>query len=149
PVQPPAAGPPAAGGPLAVTSAHAGSFAQGDAADRYTLTVGNTSSKPTQGTVTVVDTLPTGITGTRLTGDGWTCSLQPATLPGPSNTFEQLLTCSRSDPLAAGAAYPPITLSVAVANDARPTLTNTVTASGGGATPASATATDPTTVVQK
>jgi len=38
---------------------------------------------------------------------------------------------SRSDPLAIGASYPPITITVNVAEDAPATVTNQVTASGG------------------
>jgi uncharacterized repeat protein (TIGR01451 family) len=137
-------------GLLAVTSTHAGSFAQGDEADRYTLTVRNTSAtRATQGTVTVADTLPAGLSATRMTGDGWSCSLQLAALPGPLNSSEPLPSCSRSDALAAGAAYPPITLTAAIEDGAQPSLTNTVTVAGGGPAPASTTATDQTAVQQR
>ena len=45
---------------LTITTSHAGTFTQGDAADTYTITVGNDGSLPTSGTVTVTDILPTG-----------------------------------------------------------------------------------------
>jgi hypothetical protein len=96
--------------------------------------------------VTVVDALPPGLTATRLTGAGWKCGLQPAVLPNETNTFEPLNACSRSDALAPGAAYPPITLTAAVDGGAQRSLTNTVTVTGGGDAPASATATDATIV---
>src|SRR5437667_41042 len=46
--------------------------------------------------------------------------------PGPT------VNCSRSDPLAAGAAYPSITVTVHVAPNAAPSLINTSLVSGGG-----------------
>ena len=136
-------------GLLTVRSAHAGAFAQGDAGDRYTLTVRNTGAQPTQGTVTVTDTLPAGLVATRMTGEGWSCSLQAVTLPTPANLFEPLNACARADALAPGASYPPITLTVAVADGARPELSNTVTVDGGGPTPASMTATERTPIEQR
>src|SRR5205085_1610365 len=88
-------------------------------------------------TVTVTDTLPVGMTLTSASGTGWMCA------PGPT------VNCSRSDPLAAGAAYPSITVTVDVAANAAPSLINTAIVSGGGdTTPGNNTATDPTTVTQ-
>jgi exo-1,4-beta-D-glucosaminidase len=137
-------------GVLAVTSAHSGGFAQGDAAGRYTLTVRNTSATTAaQGPVTVTDSLPPGISATRMTGDGWSCSLQPAAPAGPLNSSEPLATCGRSDALTAGASYPPIALTVAVEDGAQPSLTNSVTVAWGGPGPASMTATDQTAVAQR
>ena len=125
---------------LSVTSTHSGAFAQGDAADSYTLTVSNAAAAgPAAGLVTVTDSLPAGLTPTGMTGDGWTCTLAPATLPGTPNTFEPVPTCYRLGSLAPGASYPPITLTVAVANDTEPAVTNAVAVSGGGAPDAAAT----------
>ena len=146
----PAAAPPASGNPPALTAAssHSGSFAQGDAADSYTLKVSSAASGgPTSGTVTVTDTLPAGLSPARMTGPGWSCSLAAPSLPGSVNLFEPAPACTRSDMLAAGSSYPPITLTVATADNTQPAVTNTVTVSGGGsANPASAT--DATTVRQ-
>lgn len=50
-------------------------------------------------------------------GDGWTCIGT---------------TCTRSDVLAPGAAYPAIRITVNVANSAAATLANAVTVTGGG-----------------
>ncbi len=138
-----------------MTSTHPGSFRQGDSADAYTLTVSSAATGgPSTGTVTVADTLPPGLTPVEMTGDGWTCSLAPVTLPptssgrnAPPNTYEPRPACQRSDPLAPGSAYPPVTLRVAVANNAQPSVTNTATASGGGAAQ-SGTGTDPTVIGQ-
>ncbi|HUN36747.1 MAG TPA: hypothetical protein VMU95_32530 [Trebonia sp.] len=152
---PPAATPSANPAALAVTSAHAGTFRQGDTADAYTLTVSNAANAgPATGAVTVTDTLPPGLTPVEMTGNGWTCSLAPVTLPptgsgrnAPPNTYEPQPACQRSDPLPAGSAYPPITLRVAVANNTQPSITNAASVSGGGAAQA-ATGTDPTTIGQ-
>jgi len=104
---------------LAITTTHSGSFTQGDTADTYTITVTNVGSAASSGTVTVVDTLPTGLTATAISGTGWTTNLAT-------------LTCTRSDALLAGAGYPAITVTVKVATNAAATVTNTVTVSGGG-----------------
>ena len=54
-----------------------------------------------------------------MAGTGWTCALPT-------------LSCSRSDVLASGAAYPAVTLTVQVADDAGTPLTNQAQVSGGG-----------------
>jgi len=93
--------------------------------------VGNTASS---GTVTVSDALPAGLTATDISGIGWTANLGS-------------LTCTRSDALAVGAAYPPITLTVNVSSNASASVTNTATVSGGGeSNPANNTAGDLTAI---
>jgi len=104
---------------LTITKTHAGTFTQGDTGRTYTISVKNSGLAPTSGTVTVTDTLPAGLTATALTGSGWSCTLGT-------------LTCTRSDVLAAGEIWPPIFITVTVANDAPFSVTNTVTVSGGG-----------------
>lgn len=107
---------------LAITKTHSGTFVQGGQAT-FTLGVSNVGPVASQGTVTVSDTLPAGLTFASATGSGWTCT--------GSATF----TCTRSDVLAAGAAYPPITLTVNVTDTAPATVANTATVSGGGDSP--------------
>ncbi len=104
---------------LTVASTHSGTFKQGDTADTYTITVTNAGLGPISGTVSLVDTLPTGLTATAMSGTGWTVNLST-------------LTATRSDALAAGSSYPAITLTVSVAANAPTSLTNTATVSGGG-----------------
>jgi hypothetical protein len=105
---------------LTVSSSHSGSFRQGDTGDVYSLTVTNIGDRPTSGaTVALTEVLPFGLTATAISGTGWTCTLQT-------------LICSRSDALAAGASYLPVTLTVNVANNAPPTAANTVFVAGGG-----------------
>jgi len=106
---------------LAITKTHTGNFTQGDAADSYIISVANVGSLPSSGAVTVTDTLPAGLTASDMSGDGWTADLNS-------------LTCTRSDALSAGASYPFITLTVAVATNAPASVTNIATVSGGGDT---------------
>ena len=90
----------------------------------YTLTVSNSGAgASTSGTVTVTDNLPTGLTLVSMAGSGWTCA---------SNS------CTPSDGLAAGASYPPITVTVNVAANAVLPLVNQASVSGGGSSSASA-----------
>jgi uncharacterized repeat protein (TIGR01451 family) len=148
--------PPPAAPSLAVTSTHSGSFAQGDASDSYRLSVSNAATAgPASGMVTVTDTLPAGLTPVEMAGQGWTCSLAPAVYVVTStsrrgsvpNTYEPQATCFRFGALAPGSSYPPITLHVAVANNTQPSVTNQVTATGGGAS-GPATGSDTTAVTQ-
>ena len=124
----------AAGPDLAITAAHTGNFTQGDTGDLYTITVTNVSATASSGTVTVVDSLPAGLTATAISGAGWTTNLTT-------------LTCTRADALPAGSSYPAITVTVKVATNALANVTNTATVSGGGDTnSANNTASDPTTI---
>jgi uncharacterized repeat protein (TIGR01451 family) len=130
--------PPAAGN-LAIALSHTGNFHQGDAADAYTVNVSNSGPGLTAGTVTVTDTLPTGLAPTAAdsgTINGWTVSASG-----------QTVTATRNDALAADSSYPALTITVSVADDAPANVTNMATVSGGGAA-APASASDPTTIIQ-
>src|SRR3954469_7858125 len=130
---------------LTISAAHAGpTFLRATApnttvyAGTLTLTVANRGPDPTDGTaVTVTDTLPAGLSAlinnpgvsagpNAASGPGWTCTA---------------LRCTRADVLAAGASYPPITITVAVASNAAATVTNTAALTGG------ATVSEPSPVV--
>ena len=111
---------------LNITKTHSDPFTQGDSGDTYTITVGNSGNGSTTSAVTVTDTLPAGLTATGFAGTGWTgCTATPVV--GPNS-----LTCTRSNVLTAGSAYPPITLTVSVAANAAAQVTNTAMVSGGG-----------------
>jgi uncharacterized protein (TIGR03437 family) len=120
---------------LSITKSHTGTFAAGESG-AYTIAVANAGAAgPTNGSVTVTDTLPTGLTATGASGNGWTCSVGPT------------VTCTRSDALSPGSSYPAITLTVNVASNAPASLTNTATVTGGGdTTPANNSASDPTSI---
>jgi hypothetical protein len=118
---------------LTISKSHVGSFSIGDTGDTYTVTVSNTAGAgPTNGTVTVTDAIPSGLTLESMAGTGWTCA-------AGSNV------CTRSDVLTAGASYPAITVTVDVSSEATSPQVNSVTVSGGNS--ASATATDPTVIL--
>ncbi len=119
---------------LTVTKSHSGSFSQGQSGAQFSITVTNSGTGATVGTVSLVDSLPSSLTATAMTGTGWSCSIST-------------LVCTRSDALAGGASYPVITLTVNVAGNAPPTVTNTVVVSGGSETnTANDTATDVATI---
>lgn len=120
---------------LSIAKSHAGNFSVGQTGATYTIAVSNVGRGPTSGTVTVVDTLPSGLTATAISGTGWACTLGT-------------LTCTRTDAVAAGSSYPSIALAVNVAANAPSQVTNTASVSGGGDTNvANNTANDPTNVL--
>lgn len=98
---------------VAVTKRHTPDFVIGTPAT-YVIEVRNAGDAPTVGEVRVTDTLPAGLTFGAVTAPGWTCTAPP------------VLTCTRSDPLAPGADYPPIELAVTPLLGAG-ALSNTVT----------------------
>jgi hypothetical protein len=105
---------------MGLTCNHASPFKQGDVGT-YTIVVSIPPGSPTTGLVKVVDTVSSGLQLAGMAGTGWSCA---------SNT------CTRSDSLAAGGSYPPITVTVNIQVGAANPQINTVTVSGGGARPA-------------
>lgn len=108
---------------LVVTKSHTGNFAVG-VNGQYTLTASNIGLVATTAAVTVVDTLPSGLTFVSATGTNWTC-----TYAAPR------VTCvlATAAPIAANDSAAPIVLTVtptAAAASASPVL-NTATVSGG------------------
>ena len=104
---------------LTIAKSHVGIFHHGDNADSYTVNVTNVGAGPTTGTVTVTDTLPTGLAPTGAdsgTANGWSLS-----------TSGQTITATRGDALAAGQSYPALILTVSVAGNAPSSVTNTAT----------------------
>lgn len=101
---------------LSVASSHTGSFTQGQTGATYTVTVSNKGTGSTSGTVTLAETIPSGLTLVSMTGSGWTCN---------SNT------CTNSGVLAGGASYSAVTVTVNVALTAPGQVTNSVKVSGG------------------
>ena len=125
---------------LRVSKSHPGNFVVGSNGV-YTITVDNTlGTAPTSGTITVTDTLPTGLTFVSATGATWACVSAPP-----------VVTCTSNAVIAAGAASAnPITLTVAVASTAVPAVTNSVAVAGGNepaANNGNNSAFDPTNVV--
>jgi uncharacterized repeat protein (TIGR01451 family)/fimbrial isopeptide formation D2 family protein len=96
---------------------------QGQTGVQYTLTVSNAGGAAiTAGnTVTVVDAPTANLTITAMSGPGWTCTVASAT-------------CTRTDALAAGAAYSPITVTGTVAASAVASFVNSSTVAVAGQT---------------
>ncbi len=122
---------------LSIAKSHAGDFTVG-VDGVYTIDIANAGPSNVAGTVTVTDTLPVGLTYVSATGTGWTCG-----------AAGQVVTCTMPGPLNAGTSAPPLTLTVAVTDAARPSVTNTatVTAETTDDNAANDTASDPTTVL--
>ncbi len=96
-------------------------FSQGGTG-AFVLTASNIGGVPTTAAVSVMDTLPSGLTPISASGPGWTCRING-----------QTVTCDRSDALAGGGtSYLPIALSVNIAANAPLTLTDNAVVSGGG-----------------
>lgn len=126
---------------MSISKSHTGSFTQGDTADTYTITVTNNGPGSTAGTMTLADTLPTGLSVVSMsetahsgggTGSDWSCT-------GAS--------CTRTSSMASGESDT-ITLTVSVGYNAAVgtnSVTNSVQVSGGGISQTQ-TATDPTTI---
>lgn len=98
---------------LTIAKTHVGTFTQGQTGAQYSIVVSNPRlpAIAAGSTITVTDTLPSGLTATALSGTGWACTLGTRS-------------CTRSDALAGGASYPAITVTVTVAIDAASTVTN-------------------------
>ena len=110
---------------LQMSKTSTSTFVVGSSAS-FTLTPNNSAgSAATTGVVTVTDTLPSGLTyvATGSGGAGWTCSVS-----------SQVVTCTTSAVIAAGATGIAITVNVAVNSTAVPSVTNVASVSGGGET---------------
>jgi uncharacterized repeat protein (TIGR01451 family) len=94
-------------------------FTQSDSGDTFTITVSNAGASATSGVVTVQDFLPPSLVATAMAGSGWSCNVGTTT-------------CTRASVLAAGASYPPITVTVDVAFNAPIQIINAATVAGGG-----------------
>jgi uncharacterized repeat protein (TIGR01451 family) len=123
---------------LTIVLSHVGTFLPGDRNDTYTILVSNVGAAPTNGsTVTVTDTLPTGLSPTAAdngTVNGWTVS-----------SSGQMVTATRNDVLNSGSSYPALMITVSVAQNIAPVVINMATVAGGGEIDtANDTASDPT-----
>lgn len=111
---------------LAISKTHSPtSFAAGSATGYFTITPSNVGSLATSGTISVVDTLPAGLTVAQTpTGSGWSCAGAVG-----ATTF----TCTTTAVIAAGGTGAPIIVRVAVASGLEgQILTNIAVISGGG-----------------
>src|SRR5215472_15946148 len=82
----------------------------------YTMIISNTGTAATStANVNVADALPVGLVATGVSGAGWNCSFSSA-----------VANCNRSDALAPGSSYPPLTVTVRITGEVRPITINTV-----------------------
>jgi uncharacterized repeat protein (TIGR01451 family) len=120
---------------LSILKSHTGNLAVG-ANGVYTLAVTNVGNGSTTGTITITDTLPTGLAYVSGSGSGWSCSASG-----------QDVTCTNPGPLAAGGSSS-ITLTVSVGPAAMPSVINTATVTTAGDTNSeNNSSSNPTTVV--
>ncbi len=99
---------------LSIVKMHVGNFIIGSTGT-YTLVVNNVGSDSATGQVTVIDNLPTGLTPTQASGDGWKCTISA-----------QLVSCihPNSDGIPGLTSLPPILVQVNVGQQAAPQVTN-------------------------
>jgi uncharacterized repeat protein (TIGR01451 family) len=91
-----------------------GTFAAGETGS-YRISVANQGTVTAAPPISVADRLPPGFSLVGVSGDGWTCA-----------AAGQVITCTTGSALAAGAALPPLDLTVAVGARVPPTVTNRV-----------------------
>jgi uncharacterized repeat protein (TIGR01451 family) len=107
---------------LTISKAFSGTVLPGEVVT-YALTVSNIGRAASRGAVTVTDPMPDMISFSSVEGDGWNCApLDPA--------IE--VTCTRTDGLAPGAAYPPIIVTGTIIDLIPGGFINTSIVGGGG-----------------
>lgn len=129
---------------LTIAKSHTGNFTIGSLGN-YTITVGNSGTAATSGTITITDSLPTGLTvsnGTKTLGGAnaanWTCI-----------AASNVITCTSSTVIPVGGSSV-FSFNVSVGSAAGTGVTNTATVSGGNeptVNNGNNTASDPTNVV--
>ncbi len=104
---------------LTVAKTHSpASFTVGDASDQIPITVSNIGPGASSGTITVTDTLPTGLTFVNSTTAGWSCS--------SGNPNAQTVKCTSTSVINAVNGTSQVVLNVSVANSTSTPLTNNV-----------------------
>lgn len=108
--------------PLQISASHSPShFVQGQKGDTLTLSVANQSNDLTDGSpLAVIDLIPSALSPTSASGQGWACKVKTT------------VRCRRTDVLTPHSSYPPIRITVNVASDAAPAITNTAHVVGHG-----------------
>lgn len=125
---------------LVIAKTHTGTPVAGGQVT-YDLSIRNAGPSRSPATITVVDTLPAGMSFTGSAGAGWSCS-----------AAGQVVTCDLGSSLGAGATAPTLSITADIASDAGPaTLTNTATVTGPlpDPTPDNNSASDPTDIVDR
>lgn len=127
-------------------------FKGGDTADAYTLIVRNDGSAPTSdaSSVTVTDTLPPGVTATKVAshGEGANGTGSPRyTMACPAGPLTGQVTCTYEEDASKGPILPGativLTITVSIPSGTQTLEANSATVSGGGAASASTEVTTP------
>ncbi|MBS1807602.1 MAG: DUF11 domain-containing protein [Acidobacteria bacterium] len=132
---------------LTIAKTHTGNFPSGGTGN-YTLTVSNSGTGASAGTITVTDSLPTGllinsgaagaVTLSGTNAAAWSCT--------SNTTSPQTITCTSSTAIAVSGTSS-FSFTVSVAGNATSGITNSASVSGGGeSNTANNTTTDPTTI---
>lgn len=125
----------AANAVLSVGKSHVGNFRQGQKGATYSLRIANSGTAAANGTITVGDDLPAGLSFVSGSGSGWSCAANG-----------QTATCTSTNPISAGASST-ISLAVNVATDAPNLVVNQASVACGAPCVATGNpATDPTTI---
>ncbi len=98
-----------------------GNYVPGGVGQVTATVTNNPKAGPTSGPVTITVPAPNGLTLTSAKGDGWTCQVT-----------DTAATCTRSDPLKAGQAYPPVVIGTLGKPDLTAPVTVTATADAKG-----------------
>jgi hypothetical protein len=107
-------------------------FTRGQSAS-FTVTASNLGPGPTGNpTLTITDTLPTGLTYASASGTGWTCG-----------AVGQVVTCTNSTPIASGSSSA-VTINVTVGNTTADSITNSASNNSTGGDDPTTTANDTT-----
>jgi uncharacterized repeat protein (TIGR01451 family) len=122
---------------VTIDKSHTGAFVRG-AQGTFNLVVSNVGGRPTTAPVVIDDTLPNGLGVVSAAGAGWACAVNI-----PANSLH----CERSDALAQGAAYPPVSVVANVLESAPGTVVNTGVTGGGGETNTTNNSDDDTVVI--
>ncbi len=110
---------------LTVTITHTpASFAEGNDQGKFLVTGSNVGSVDSSGPVTIVTTLPAGITPTGGMGTGWTCSVSG-----------QDVTCTSSDVITSGGSAPQIMVSTLTGTGISGSILTASSVISGGAEP--------------
>lgn len=109
---------------VTIDKSHTGNFVRGQQGT-FSLLVSNVGGRPTSGAVVIDDTLPNGLGIVSAAGVNWACTV---------DTTANSLHCARSDSLAVGAAYEPVSVVVDVLESAPNTIVNTGVTGGGSET---------------
>ncbi|MCU0624354.1 MAG: DUF11 domain-containing protein, partial [Gemmatimonadaceae bacterium] len=130
---------------LAIEKSHTGSFTAldtlGTVVNTWTLTVRNTGTAATTGTITAIDSLPANVAFVSTPSPGWSCAAAGPLAAG------QVVTCTNAGPLGPGAAAP-LLLRVSARPAAAGSVTNIARVSTpDDVNPANDRATDPTVIV--